>query len=79
MEETPTKPGRPGTGVSYATQATETAHVPIFVTGGVRPERIEELAEAGVRYFVVVRHLTEAEDPRGAAKALRHAIDSAIP
>jgi thiamine-phosphate pyrophosphorylase len=78
VEETPTKPGRPGTGISYAQRATGSSHVPVFVTGGVRPDRIEELAEAGVRHFVVVRHLTEAEDPRGAAKALRQAIDAAI-
>jgi thiamine-phosphate pyrophosphorylase len=78
VEETPTKPGRPGTGIAYASKAVDAAHVPVFVTGGVRPERIEELAAAGVRHFVVVRHLTEAEDPRRAAKALRQVIDAAV-
>jgi thiamine-phosphate pyrophosphorylase len=78
VEPTPTKPGRPGTGLDYLTQATTTAAMPVFVTGGVTPERIPVLARAGARHFVVVRYLTEAEDPARAARALRHAIDEAL-
>jgi thiamine-phosphate pyrophosphorylase len=77
VEPTPTKPGRPGTGLAYVTLATERSSVPVFVTGGVTPERIRALATAGVRRFVVVRYLTEAADPRAAARALRTAIDRA--
>lgn len=75
---TPTKPGRPGTGLGYATLATSRANVPVFVTGGVSPRFVGELAEAGVRHFVVVRYLTEAADPKAAAQQLRAAIDDAI-
>jgi thiamine-phosphate pyrophosphorylase len=78
VEPTPTKPGRPGTGLEYATLATARSAVPVFVTGGVTPERIPELVEAGVRHFVVVRFLTEAPEPMAAARALRDAIDSAL-
>jgi len=78
VEATPTKPGRPATGVAYATQAIEAANVPVFVTGGVAPEHIEGLAVAGVRHFVVVRYLTEATDPKGAAFRLRREIDGAV-
>jgi thiamine-phosphate pyrophosphorylase len=77
VEPTPTKPGRPGTGLGYVTLASERSSVPVFVTGGVTPERIPALAAAGVRHFVVVRYLTEAADPRAAARALRAAIDRA--
>jgi thiamine-phosphate pyrophosphorylase len=77
VEPTPTKPGRPGTGLGYVTLASARSSVPVFVTGGVTPERIPGLAEAGIRHFVVVRYLTEAADPRTAARALRHAIDRA--
>ena len=77
VEPTPTKPGRPGTGLAYVTLASERSSVPVFVTGGVTPERIPALAAAGVRHFVVVRYLTEAADPRAAARALRAAIDLA--
>ncbi|HSZ38018.1 MAG TPA: thiamine phosphate synthase [Acidimicrobiales bacterium] len=78
VEPTPTKPGRPGTGLGYATLATGRSAVPVFVTGGVTPGRIPELAAAGVRHFVVVRFLTEAPDPAAAARALRDAIETAL-
>lgn len=81
VEPTPTKPGRPGTGVDYAGWATATAaplHRPVFVTGGVRPDAVATLVAAGARHFVVVRHLTDAPDPYAAARALRHVIDTEL-
>jgi thiamine-phosphate pyrophosphorylase len=85
VEATPTKPGRAGTGLAYLTQATtavavakRAAAMPVFVTGGVTPERIPVLVRAGARHFVVVRYLTEAADPQLAARALRDAIDTAL-
>lgn len=78
IEPTPTKPGRPGTGIEYAKMAAASSPVPVFVTGGIRPERIQSLVSVGVRHFVVVRYLTESDDPGGAAQRLRAAIDSAV-
>jgi thiamine-phosphate pyrophosphorylase len=78
VEATPTKPGRPGTGAGYVSLASARASVPVFVTGGVTPETIPDLAAAGVRHFVVVRYLTQAPDARHAARALRDAIDRAL-
>jgi thiamine-phosphate pyrophosphorylase len=78
VEPTPTKPGRPGTGLDYLALATRQSPVPVFVTGGVTPEKITGLAGAGARHFVVVRYLTEAGDPRAAARALRDAVDRAL-
>ena len=72
---TPTKPGRPGTGVEYVRLAAARAVVPVFVTGGVTPDAIPLLAEAGASRFVVVRYLTESDDPKSAAARLRRAID----
>jgi thiamine-phosphate pyrophosphorylase len=80
---TPTKPGRPGTGLDYVRAAVATAAhfgatgraLPLFITGGVTPESIPGLAAAGVRGFVVVRYLTESDDPRVAAARLRVAIE----
>jgi thiamine-phosphate pyrophosphorylase len=72
---TPTKPGRPGTGSQYITFAVAKARRPVFVTGGVTPETIPELVAAGGRHFVVVRYLTESDDPRRAASQLRTSID----
>jgi thiamine-phosphate pyrophosphorylase len=75
---TPTKPGRPGTGAQYITFAVANAPRPVFVTGGVTPETIPELAAAGGRHFVVVRYLTESDDPRRSAARLRASIDEHI-
>jgi thiamine-phosphate pyrophosphorylase len=72
---TPTKPGRPGTGLEYLQYAARTATRPWFVTGGVTPDTVGDMLEAGARRFVVVRWLTESEDPETAARALREVID----
>ena len=78
VNETPTKPGRPGTGLDYLRYATERAgDVPWFVTGGVTPETLPAMLDAGARRFVVVRYLTESGDPEAAASRLRTLIDSA--
>ncbi len=75
---TPTKPGRPGTGPDYISLAVEQAGRPVFVTGGVSPETVPALATAGARHFVVVRYLTESDNPKCAAKLLREAIERAL-
>jgi thiamine-phosphate pyrophosphorylase len=75
---TPTKPGRPGTGVAYAAAAVRRTPLPVFVTGGVSPSSVPELVAAGVRHFVVVRWLTRSADPFRAASELRAAIDGAL-
>jgi thiamine-phosphate pyrophosphorylase len=77
---TPTKAGRPGTGLGYLGEAADvcTAHaeLPFFVTGGVSPETVPAMAAAGGRRYVVVRYLTEARDPGSAARRLREAIET---
>jgi thiamine-phosphate pyrophosphorylase len=83
---TPTKPGRPGTGVEYIATAARAADrgvdargpIPLFITGGVTPTAVRDLVAIGARRFVVVRYLTEAHDPETAARALRVAIDDAL-
>jgi thiamine-phosphate pyrophosphorylase len=76
VNPTPTKPGRPGTGLSYLEYAaTSSERRPWFVTGGVTPETVPAMAAAGAHRFVVVRYLTESADPRAAAYRLREAID----
>ncbi|MGO8870333.1 MAG: thiamine phosphate synthase [Acidimicrobiales bacterium] len=75
---TPTKPGRPGTGLAYVTQAVRRSPWPVWVTGGVDPGTVPAMIDAGARHFVVVRWLTEATEPEVSARALRLAIDLAI-
>ena len=75
---TPTKPGRPGTGLAYIGEATSRSPWPVWVTGGVDPMTVAGMAAAGARHFVVVRWLTEATRPKARARELRSAIDQAI-
>ncbi len=79
VEATPTKPGRPGTGLDYLRFATSRSPLPVFVTGGVAPDRIAALAAAGATHFVVVRYIADAPDPEAAARELRLAIDREMP
>ncbi len=80
VSPTPTKPGRPGTGLGYLRYAAATvgATRPWFVTGGVTPTTVADMVAAGARRFVVVRWLTESDDPKAAAAALRRGIDAAV-
>ena len=78
VNATPTKPGRPGTGLEYLEYVSATATggtLPWFVTGGATPETIPGMAAAGARRFVVVRYLTGSDDPEAAARRLRSVID----
>jgi len=78
VEATPTKPGRPGTGLVYLTYAARNAAHPYFVTGGVTPTTIGPMVASGARRFVVVRWLTEATDPGINARELSRALDHAL-
>lgn len=76
VEPTPTKPGRPGTGLDYIRLAAQRSPHPFFVTGGVSPATLPAIAVAGATRFVVVRALTEAADPSAVAKELRRLVDA---
>ena len=75
---TPTKLGRPGTGVTYAVECETRSERPVFVTGGVTDENVGELVRHGLRHFVIVRYLTQAPHPFESARALRAALDQAL-
>ncbi len=75
---TPTKPGRAGVGLGYVTHAADHGVRPFFVTGGATPASVPAIVAAGGRRIVVVRWLTEADEPEKAARALRTALDRAI-
>ncbi len=68
---TPTKPGRPAAGVELLDHAAaqQTAR-PWFAIGGIESlARLDEVIAHGARRVVVVRAITDAEDPGAAARA----------
>lgn len=66
---TPTKPGRPAPGLSLLRHAASSGtERPWFAIGGIDLDTLDEVLEAGARRVVVVRAVTEADDP-GAATA----------
>ncbi|MGV9310935.1 thiamine phosphate synthase [Streptomyces sp. NPDC003691] len=68
---TPTKPGRtaPGLGLVRAAAALDTDR-PWFAIGGIDEGNLDEVLDAGARRIVVVRAITEADDPGAAAARL---------
>jgi thiamine-phosphate pyrophosphorylase len=66
---TPTKPGRPAAGLDLVRATAGTAR-PWFAIGGIDLDRLPEVLAAGASRVVVVRAITQAEDPRAAARQL---------
>jgi thiamine-phosphate pyrophosphorylase len=77
VRPTPTKPGRPGTGLELVRFAATRVSLPWFVTGGVAPQTIADVIGAGARRAVVVRAITQAADPVGVAAKLKAQLNSA--
>jgi thiamine-phosphate pyrophosphorylase len=69
---TPTKAGRPAPGLDLVrgTAARSPAR-PWFAIGGIDDARLDEVLAAGATRVVVVRAITEADDPEAAARRLR--------
>lgn len=68
---TPTKPGRPAAGLELVRRAAAVAgDRPWFAIGGIDLTTVDTVVEAGARRIVVVRALTEADDPATATAAL---------
>jgi thiamine-phosphate pyrophosphorylase len=77
---TPTKPGRPAAGLDLVKYAAGLhAQRPWFAIGGISHGNLDEVLAAGARRVVVVRAITEADDPAAAtaelAARLRAAAD----
>ena len=72
---TPTKPGRAAVGIELVRYTEERISAtgilrPWFAIGGVDQGTIEQVVEAGASRVVVVRAITEADDPTDAAQRL---------
>ena len=69
---TPTKPGRPAAGLGLIEHASARQDArPWFAIGGIETlARLDEVIARGARRAVVVRAITEADDPGAAAAAI---------
>jgi thiamine-phosphate pyrophosphorylase len=75
IHETPTKPGRPAVGLELVRYAAAHARTPFFAIGGLDSGNVEAVIEAGARRIAVLRAISDAVDPEGAARALRAQLD----
>ena len=71
---TPTKPGRPAPGLDLV-RATKSER-PWFAIGGIDLTNLREVLLAGATRVVVVRAITDAEDPRKAAESFKTELTS---
>jgi thiamine-phosphate pyrophosphorylase len=76
--ETPTKPGRAAAGLDVVAYAgSKRPDKPWFAIGGIDLGRLDEVLEAGAARVVVVRAITEADDPEAAAAELSRRLREA--
>ncbi|MFM9444088.1 thiamine phosphate synthase [Streptomyces acidiscabies] len=75
---TPTKPGRPAPGLDLVRHTASLAPTrPWFAIGGIDLTNLDEVLEAGARRVVVVRAISEATDPGGAAASFKKRLNEA--
>lgn len=80
IHATPTKPGRPGTGLAVVRHAAAAVTGrPWFAIGGLNEGTLPAAVEAGARRAVVVRAVTEADDPGAAVRSLLAALPPLAP
>ncbi|HEX6115453.1 MAG TPA: thiamine phosphate synthase [Solirubrobacterales bacterium] len=75
--ETPTKEGRPATGLALVEFAAREATIPWFAIGGIDAETAGPVAAAGARRAVVVRAIRDAADPEAVARRISDALAAA--
>ncbi len=75
---TPTKPGRPATGLGLlAHVANQRPARPWFAIGGITLGRLDDVLAVGATRVVVVRAIADADDPAAAARVFAQRLRSA--
>jgi thiamine-phosphate pyrophosphorylase len=76
---TPTKPGRPATGVELLSAVADAVTLPWFAIGGVDASTIDAVLAAGATRVAVVRAVCAAVDPAAAALELKTRLEAWAP
>jgi thiamine-phosphate pyrophosphorylase len=72
---TPTKQGRPATGLQLVRYAADQhTQLPWFAIGGINESNLDEVMASGATRIVVVRAITESSDPVASAEALKRRL-----
>jgi thiamine-phosphate pyrophosphorylase len=61
-------------GLDFIRAAVAETSLPAFALGGIRPDNVAQLVAAGCRRIAVSEVICAAQDPRGVARALKHAL-----
>jgi thiamine biosynthesis protein ThiS len=72
------KPDQPPLELNGFAAIVAAAPCPVLAIGGITPERVSEVVQAGAAGVAVIGAIAEADDPRAAAAALRTALDGAL-
>jgi thiamine-phosphate pyrophosphorylase len=76
---TPTKPGRPAAGLGLVKHVARAAPArPWFAIGGISLDLLGDVLAAGATRVVVVRAITQADDPAAAAREFSRRLRGAI-
>lgn len=74
---TASHPGEEPLGVAGLADIVAAAPCPVVAIGGITPERVPDVIGAGAYGVAVISAISEAPDPRAAARELRAAVDAA--
>ena len=74
IHSTPTKPGRPATGLGLVRHAMAHARAPFFAIGGIHKGNAAAVVAAGAWRIAVVRAIADAGKPEQAARELRELL-----
>ncbi len=77
--ETPTKEGKAASGLQYVTYAAKNCPIPWFAIGGIDPNNINDVIDAGADRVAVVRSLMEVEQPTLVAQYLLSQLNRVKP
>jgi len=77
---TPTKKGRPGIGMENIAlvQKEVGERIPVFCIGGIKPENLPEVLDAGARRVVIVSSLLQASDITEATRSVVDTLQSTL-
>jgi len=62
-------------GPGLLTEVRRSTDLPVLALGGIRPDRVESVLQAGASGISVVSHVMASDDPRRAARELVEAVD----